>query len=131
MNLKDKRKKLVKFIKTNKVQFAQLAVMGAIVANGGDHQAFASLDGGDTGSFEFITKPFTQLANVITGPMAVAAGSVGAGMLGYSFLSDGGNQVTKKGATVVGGASCAVAGTKVVTAVASAMGVTAGTGFLF
>lgn len=131
MNFKDKRKKMVNFIKENKVQVAQLAVMGAIVVTSGDHQAFASLDGGDTGSFEFITKPFTQLANVITGPMALAAGSVGAGMLGYSFLSDGGNQVTKKGATVAGGAGLAVAGTKVVTAVGSAVGVTAGTGFLF
>lgn len=131
MKLKGKIKKYLKAANENKMMIAQLAVMGAIAVNSGNHQAFAAL-GGDMGQFSFISKGVTQIANVVTGPMAAAVAVVGAGMLGYGTLTDSGNsQLMKKGGGFMAGTGLMAGSYKLYEAMASSVGGAAGSGFLF
>ncbi len=132
MSLKDKIKKYMKAASENKMQIAQLAIMGAIAVNSGDHHVFATVSGGDMGSFSFLAKPVTQIANVVTGPLAVAVTGLGTAMLGYGIISDNQNtQIVKKGGGLVTAVGCTAGGIKVIDSMASGLGTSMGTGFLF
>ena len=111
MNIQMKVRKTGRFIKENKILFAQLAVMGTVAVM--SDPAFAS-----QGYFTQITEPLEKVKSTITGPVATAIGTIGAGLLGVSFAANFENQAAKRGVQVAGGAGLAVGASTAVTTVA-------------
>lgn len=116
MNIQSRASKAGKFIKENKVLFAQLAVMGTVAVL--SDPAFAATSASD---FVQITGPLQKIQNTITGPVATAIGTIGAGLLGVSVAANFENQAAKRGVQVAGGAGLAVGASSAITTVASGL----------
>lgn len=121
MNIQTKARKAGKFIKENKILFAQLAVMGTVALM--SDPAFASTT--DSSQFRQITGPLQAIRDTIKGPVATAVATIGAGLLGVSVAANFENQAAKRGVQVAGGAGLAVGAGGAIDTVA-----TAGSGLL-
>ena len=121
MNIQTKARKAGKFIKENKILFAQLAVMGTVALM--SDPAFASTT--DSSQFKQITGPLQAIRDTINGPVATAVATIGAGLLGVSVAANFENQAAKRGVQVAGGAGLAVGAGSAINTVA-----TAGSGLL-
>lgn len=104
-------KNVTKFVKDNKVMFAQCALMIGIGVLTSD-TSFAS-DFSVTGqtapaSFDVITGPLDRVKDLMTGKVPAAIGTIGAGVAGASWAMNLENQMTKAGMRVIGGTGIAI-----------------------
>ena len=115
MNFKKKIKAAGKFAKENKLLMFQLAMMGVVLLS--NEASFASKA---DETFSVVTNPLEKLQNTITGPIATAIGTAGAGLLGLSVTMNFENQIAKRGIQGVGGVGLALGGSTVVSKLGSA-----------
>ena len=118
MDFKKKIKTAGKFVKENKLLMLQLGLMGAVVLT--NEVSFATKA---DETFSVVTNPLEKLQNTITGPVATAIGTAGAGLLGLSVTMNFENQIAKRAIQGVGGVGLALGGATVVSKL--------GTAFLF
>ena len=113
-----KAKRAWNFVKENKLLMAQLGVMGIVLLSGDTSFAKTTDD-----TFSVVTSPIQKFQNTITGPIATAIGTAGAGLLGLSVAMNFENQIAKRGVQGVGGIGLGIGTGTVVSKL--------GTGFLF
>lgn len=118
MGFKKRIKAVGKFAKENKVLMLQLGMMGAVLLT--NEVSFAT-SADDT--FTVVTNPLEKLQKTITGPIATAIGTAGAGLLGLSVTMNFENQIAKRGIQGVGGVGLGLGAATVVSKL--------GTAFLF
>ena len=119
MDFKKKIKAAGKFVKENKLLMLQLGLMGAVLVS--NEVSFATAVQDD--AFAVVTNPLEKLQKTITGPIATAIGTAGAGLLGLSVTMNFENQIAKRAIQGVGGVGLALGGATVVSKL--------GTAFLF
>lgn len=118
MDFKKKIKAAGKFAKEHKLMLLQLGLMGAVLIT--NEVSFAT-SADDT--FTVVTNPLEKLQKTITGPIATAIGTAGAGLLGLSVTMNFENQIAKRGIQGVGGVGLGLGAATVVSKI--------GTAFLF
>lgn len=118
MDFKKKIKAAGKFAKEHKLMMLQLGLMGAVLIT--NEVSFAT-SADDT--FTVVTNPLEKLQKTITGPIAMAVGTAGAGLLGLSVTMNFENQIAKRGIQGVGGVGLGLGAATVVSKL--------GTAFLF
>lgn len=115
MNFKKMGKSAWSFTKDNKFFLFKLGLMGTVVLTG--DTSFAST-GDDT--FAVVTGPLEKFQKTITGPVAMAVGTAGAGLLGLSVTMNFENQIAKRGIQGVGGVGLGMGAASVVSKLGTA-----------
>ena len=115
MDFKKKIKAAGKFAKENKLLMLQLGMMGAVLITNE-----VSLASSADETFAVVTNPLEKRQKTITGPIATAIGTAGAGLLGLSVTMNFENQIAKRGIQGVGGVGLALGGATVVSKLGSA-----------
>lgn len=115
MNFSKVAKSAWSFTKENKLFLFKLGAMSAIVIMG--DTAFAS--SGDD-AFKVVTEPLEKFQKTITGPVAMAVGTAGAGLLGLSVTMNFENQIAKRGIQGVGGVGLGMGAASVVSKLGTA-----------
>ena len=120
MDFKKTCRATFRFLSKNKLMLVQLGVMGVIVATGDTSFASTSLSRENDG-FSVVLKPIQNIQNAITGPIATAIGTAGAGLLGLSVAMNFENSIAKRAVQGAGGVDLGLGPNKEINSLGSAM----------
>lgn len=104
MDFKKSCRRVLKFLSENKMLVIQLGIMGTIMITSDTSFAVGTAPDPDTDkNFSVITTPLTMVKDTITGPVATAVGTAGAGLLGLSVAMNFENSIAKRAIQGTGG----------------------------
>lgn len=120
MDFKKTCRATFRFLSKNKLMLVQLGVMGVIVATG--DTSFASTElGKENSGFSVVLKPIQNIQNAITGPIATAIGTAGAGLLGLSVAMNFENSIAKRAVQGAGGVGLGLGAATAISSLGSGM----------
>lgn len=120
MDFKKTCRATFRFLSKNKLMLVQLGVMGVIVATG--DTSFASTElGQENSGFSVVLKPIQNIQNAITGPIATAIGTAGAGLLGLSVAMNFENSIAKRAVQGAGGVGLGLGAATAISSLGSGM----------
>lgn len=120
MDLKKTCRAAFRFLSKNKLMLVQLGVMGVIVATGDTSFASTELSQENSG-FSVVLKPIQNIQNAITGPIATAIGTAGAGLLGLSVAMNFENSIAKRAVQGAGGVGLGLGAATAISSLGSGM----------
>ena len=120
MDFKKTCRATFRFLSKNKLMLVQLGVMGVIVATGDTSFASTELSRENDG-FSVVLKPIQNIQNAITGPIATAIGTAGAGLLGLSVAMNFENSIAKRAVQGAGGVGLGLGAATAISSLGSGM----------
>ena len=120
MDFKKTCRATFRFLSKNKLMLVQLGVMGVIVATGDTSFASTKL-GQENSGFSVVLKPIQNIQNAITGPIATAIGTAGAGLLGLSVAMNFENSIAKRAVQGAGGVGLGLGAATAISSLGSGM----------
>lgn len=120
MDFKKTCRATFRFLSKNKLMLVQLGVMGVVVATGDTSFASTKL-GQENSGFSVVLKPIQNIQNAITGPIATAIGTAGAGLLGLSVAMNFENSIAKRAIQGAGGVGLGLGAATAISSLGSGM----------
>ncbi len=124
MDFKKSCRRVLKFLSENKMLVIQLGIMGTIMITSDTSFAIgtgSNTNDSGTGDFSVITTPLTMVKNTITGPVATAVGTAGAGLLGLSVAMNFENSIAKRAIQGTGGIGLGLGAASAISTIGSGM----------
>lgn len=103
-------KKAFHVLAENKLLLAQFGVMGIVLLSG--DTSFANTS--DGGNLSVVVSPLQTVQETISGPIATAVGTAGAGLLGLSVAMNFENSIAKRAVQGAGGIGLGLGGAKAI-----------------